>query len=57
MPKPNTYVQLLQAQKAIKQLQYDNHVIKGFTVQPSPGGQGRRRRSTKIYPQMGSAPA
>ena len=27
MPKPNTYVQLLQAQKAIKQLQYDNHVI------------------------------
>ena len=33
MPKPNTYVQLLQAQKAIKQLQYDNHVIKGFTVQ------------------------
>ena len=24
MPKPNTYVQLLQAQKAIKQLQYDN---------------------------------
>lgn len=33
MPKPNTYVQLLQAQKAIQQLQYDNHVIKGFTVQ------------------------
>ena len=33
MPKPNTYVQLLQAQKAIQQLQHDNHVIKGFTVQ------------------------
>ena len=33
MPKPNTYVQLLQAQKAIKQLQHDNAVIKGFTVQ------------------------
>ena len=33
MPKPNTYVQLLQAQKAIKQLQHDNHVLKGFTVQ------------------------
>ena len=26
-------VQLLQAQKAIQQLQHDNHVIKGFTVQ------------------------
>ena len=33
MSKPNTYVQLLQAQKAIQQLQHDNHVIKGFTVQ------------------------
>ena len=33
MPKLNTYVQLLQAQKAIQQLQHDNAVIKGFTVQ------------------------
>lgn len=33
MPKPNTYVQLLNAQQAIKQLQRDNDVIKGFTVQ------------------------
>lgn len=33
MPKPNTYVQLLQAQKAIQQLQRDNAVVKAFTVQ------------------------
>ena len=33
MPKPNTYVQLLQAQKAIQQLQRDNAVAKAFTVQ------------------------
>ena len=32
MPKPNTYVQLLQAQKAIQQLQRDNAVAKAFTV-------------------------
>ena len=43
MPKPNTYVQLLQAQKAIKQLQYNNHVIKGFTVsRGSPPAMARR---------------
>ena len=33
MPKPNAYAQFLQAQKAIKQLQHENAVIKGFTVQ------------------------
>ena len=33
MPKPNTYVKLLQAQKAIQQLQRDNAVAKAFTVQ------------------------
>lgn len=33
MAKPNTYLQLRQAQKAIVQLRMDNEYIKGFTVQ------------------------
>lgn len=33
MPKPNTYVQLLQAQKAIAELRRNLDIIKGFTVQ------------------------
>lgn len=33
MPKPNTYVQLLQAQKAIAELRRNLDIIKAFTVQ------------------------
>lgn len=33
MAAPSTYVQLLNAQKAIKQLQLDLYVSKGFTIQ------------------------
>lgn len=33
MPKPNTYVQLLQAQKAIVELRRNLDIIKAFTVQ------------------------
>lgn len=32
MSKPNTYVQLLNAQKEIKQLQYDIQFMKGFDL-------------------------
>ena len=35
MPKPNTYVQLLNAQKTIQQLRADIERIKGFTLQQS----------------------
>lgn len=35
MPKPNTYIQLLQAQQTIAQLRRDMDIIKGFTVQQS----------------------
>ena len=35
MAKPNTYVQLLQAQQTIAQLRRDMDIIKGFTVQQS----------------------
>lgn len=33
MPKPNTYVQLLNAQKEIRQLKRDIEIMKGFTLQ------------------------
>lgn len=33
MPKPNTYVQLLNAQKEIAQLRQNIEILKGFTVQ------------------------
>lgn len=35
MPKPNTYVQLLNAQKQIAALQYEVERMKGFTLQQS----------------------
>lgn len=33
MPKPNTYVQLLNAQKRIRQLEENIQIMKGFTLQ------------------------
>lgn len=33
MPKPNTYVQLLNAQKRIQQLEMNIEIMKGFTLQ------------------------
>lgn len=35
MGKPNTYVQLLNAQKEIRQLQVNVEIMKGFTLQQS----------------------
>lgn len=35
MGKPNTYVQLLNAQKEIRQLKINVEIMKGFTLQQS----------------------
>lgn len=54
MAKPNTYVQLLQAQQTIAQLRRDMDIIKGFTVQQSLDGHNCPSQRVPLRAQNGA---